>query len=153
MFFDLALSYDSATRRCDLVLGDDFDLAIDETPIPAILMSVGLDRRAAPDDPLPEGRSQFLAPASYSERRGCAGDALDPYGDKTGCRTWLLDRAKQTETTRQLYEFWLRESLAWAENETGEPAEIEVAWLATGILGYRVQVQDASVMLSRRVEA
>lgn len=152
MFLDLALKYDSAARRCDLVLGADFDLAIDETPIPAILMSVGLDRRAAPDDPLPEGRAQFLAPASYSERRGCAGDALDPYGDVTGVRTWLLDRAKQTETTRQLYEFWLQESLAWAEAETGEPAEIEVAWLASGILGYRVQVQDESVMLSRRVE-
>ncbi|TAY75334.1 phage GP46 family protein [Rhizobium ruizarguesonis] len=153
MFFDLALKYHSDARRCDLVLGDDYDLAIDQTPIPAILMSVGLDRRAAPDDPLPEGRSQFLAPASYSERRGCAGDALDPYGHMTGTRAWLLDRAKETETTRQLCEFWLRESLDWAETATGEPAEIEVAWLASGILGYRVQVQDASVMLSRRVEA
>ncbi|PDT05696.1 hypothetical protein CO666_03575 [Rhizobium chutanense] len=153
MFLDLALRYDSDARRCDLVLGDDFDLVLDETPIPAILMSVGLDRRAASDDPLPEGRSQFLAPASYSERRGCAGDALDPYGDMTGVRTWLLDRAKQTETTRQLCEFWLAESLAWAKAETGEPAQIEVAWLGAGILGYRVQVQDTSVMLSRRVEA
>ncbi|NKM17757.1 hypothetical protein GFM01_07890 [Rhizobium laguerreae] len=153
MFLDLALKYDSEARRCDLVLGDDFDLAIDETPIPAILMSVGLDRRAASDDPLPEGRSQFLAPASYSERRGCAGDALDPYGDMTGTRAWLLDRAKQTETTRQLCEFWLRECLAWAETETGQPAEIEVEWLRAGLLGYRVQVQDESVMLSRRVEA
>ncbi|ARQ59179.1 hypothetical protein EFR00_24880 [Rhizobium sophoriradicis] len=153
MFLDLALRYDRDARRCDLVLGDDYDLAIDETPIPAILMSVGLDRRAAPDDPLPEGRSQFLAPASFSERRGCAGDALDPYGNLTGCRLWLLDRAKRTETTRQLCEFWLSESLAWAKKETGEPAEIEVEWLGPDILGYRVQVQDASVMLSRRVEA
>ncbi|ANM05221.1 lysozyme-like protein [Rhizobium phaseoli] len=153
MFLDLALRYDRDARRCDLALGDDYDLALDETPIPAILLSIGLDRRAAADDPLPEGRSQFLAPASFSERRGCAGDALDPYGDKTGCRFWLLDRAKQTETTRQLGTFWLEEGLAWAKVETGEPAEIEVAWLGAGILGYRVQVQDESVMLSRRVEA
>jgi phage gp46-like protein len=152
MFFDLALKYDSDARRCDLVLGDDFDLAIDETPIPAILLSVGLDRRAAPDDPLPEGRSQFQAPVSYSERRGCGGDALDPYGDLTGSRLWLLDRAKQTETTRQLCEFWLQECLAWAKDETGEPAEIEVAWIRPGVLGYRVQIQDESVMLTRRVE-
>jgi phage gp46-like protein len=153
MFFDLALTYDADKRRCDLTLGDDCDLAIDETPIPAVLLSVGLDRRAAPDDPLPEGRSQFLAPVSYSERRGCAGDALDPAGAMTGSRLWLLDRAKQTETTRQLCDFWLQESLAWAATETGEPAEIEVEWVRDGILGYRVQVQDASVTLSRRVEA
>jgi phage gp46-like protein len=152
MFFDLALKYDSDARRCDLVLGDDFDLVIDETPIPAILLSVGLDRRAAPDDPLPEGRSQFLAPVSFSERRGCAGDALDPYGDLTGSRLWLLDRAKETETTRQLCEFWLQECLSWVKAETGEPAEIEVAWIRAGVLGYRVQVQDESVMLTRRVE-
>lgn len=153
MFFDLALRYDSDARSCDLVLGDDFDLVIDETPITPILLSVGLDRRAAPDDPLPEGRSQFLAPASFSERRGCAGDALDPFGGLTGSRMWLLDRAKQTETTRQLCEFWLQECLAWAEAETGEPAEIEVAWIRPGVLGYRVQVQDESVMLTRRVES
>lgn len=152
MFFDLALRYDSDARRCDLVLGDDFDLVIDETPITPILLSVGLDRRAAPDDPLPEGRSQFLAPASFSERRGCAGDALDPFGDLTGSHLWLLDRAKETETTRQLAEFWLQECLAWVEAETGEPAEIEVAWIRPGVLGYRVQVQDESVMLTRRVE-
>jgi phage gp46-like protein len=129
------------------------DLAIDETPIPAILLSVGLDRRAAADDPLPEGRSQFLAPVSYSERRGCAGDALDPSRAMTGSRLWLLDRAKQTETTRQLCQFWLQESLAWASKETGQPAEIEVQWIRDGVLGYRVQVQDASVSLTRRVEA
>jgi phage gp46-like protein len=152
MFFDLALKFDSDARRCDLVLGDDFDLVIDETPIPAILLSVGLDRRAALDDPLPEGRSQFLAPVSFSERRGCAGDALDPYGDLTGSRLWLLDRAKQTETTRQLCEFWLQECLAWVKAETGEPAQIEVVWIRHGVLGYRVQVQDESVMLTRRVE-
>lgn len=152
MFFDLALRYDPDARRCDLVLGDDFDLVIDETPITPMLLSIGLDRRAAPDDPLPEGRSQFLAPASFSERRGCPGDALDPYGELTGSLLWLLDRAKQTETTRQLCEFWLKQCLDWAEAETGEPPEIEVAWIRKGILGYRVQVQDESIMLTRRVE-
>lgn len=152
MFFDLALTYDPDKRRCDLTLGADCDLAIDETPIPAILLSVGLDRRAAPDDPLPETRSQFLAPVSFSERRGCAGDGLDPAGEITGSKMWLLDRAKQTETTRQLAAYWLQESLAWAARETGEPATIEVAWVRNEVLGYRVQVQDASVSLTRRVE-
>lgn len=153
MFFDLALIYDPVARRCDLTLGDDCDLLIDETPIPAILLSVGLDRRASPDDELPDGRTQFLAPVSFSERRGCAGDALDPSGDVTGSRLWLLSRAKETETTRQLCDFWLQESLSWAARETDAPAEIDVEWLRPGVLGYSVLVDDVSVSLSRRVAA
>jgi hypothetical protein len=95
MFFDLAIVYDPNKRLCDLALGDDGDLLIDETPITPMLLSIGLDRRAAPDDPLPDGRSQFLAPVSFSERRGCPGDALDlPAGSTvtlicTGT-TWAL---------------------------------------------------------------
>ncbi|KNY13603.1 hypothetical protein AKG11_28095 [Shinella sp. SUS2] len=153
MFFDLALAFDHETRQCDLALGDDCDLMIDETPVTAMLMSVGLDRRAAPDDELPEGRSIFLAPVSFSERRGCPGDALDPFGDLTGCRTWLLSRAKETETTRQLYAFWLKEGLAWVQRETGVAAIVEVEWQPSNRLAWRVQVDDVSLALSRRLEA
>jgi phage gp46-like protein len=153
MFLDLGITYDPTTRRCDLSLGDDGDLVLDTTPVPAMLMSIGLDRRADPDDELPEGRSQFLTPASYSERRGAVIDALNPFGARVGCRLWLLDRAKQTETTRQLCEYWLAEALAWAKAETGEDAEIEVWWVRTGVLGYRVRVQDETITLSRRVDA
>lgn len=152
MFYDLALTYDRDLRRCDLTLGDDGDLAIDETPIPAILMSVGLDRRAGPDDELPEGRSRFLTPSGFVERRGCVGDALDPAGELTGSRLWLLDRAKHTDTTRLLVQHWLSEALIWAAAETGQPARIEVSWLRSGVLGYRVEVEDASLSLTRRVE-
>lgn len=151
MFFDLALTYDKEARACDLALGDDCDLAIDTTSLPAVLLSVGLDRRAAADDELPEGRSQMLAPVSFSERRGCPGDALDPFGALTGSRLWLLDRAKQSEETRQIAGFWLSECLEWAEPETGIPPEIEVEWLRRNVLGYRVLVADGSVSLSRRV--
>ncbi|MFA7416123.1 MAG: phage GP46 family protein [Rhizobium sp.] len=152
MFYDLALGYNRDKRRCDLVIGDDCDLVIDETPITPILLSIGLDRRAAPDDPLPEGRSQFLTPVSYCERRGSVGDGVDPFGEMSGSRLWLLNRAKETDTTRELCAFWLEESLAWAEPETGVPAEIEVGWVRAGVLGYRVLVEDASLSLTRRVE-
>lgn len=152
MFFDLALTYDKAKRRCDLTLAANCDLAIDETPVTPIILSVGLDRRAAPDDPLPEGRSQFLTPVSFSERRGAIGDALDPFGALTGSKMWLLDRAKQTETTRLMAEYWLEEALEWAAEGTGKPAEIAVEWLAPGILSYRVTIEDTSVSLSKRVE-
>lgn len=153
MFFDLALVYDPETRRCDLAIGDDGDLVIDETSITPTLLSVGLDRRAAPDDPLPAGRDLFLTTATFSERRGWAGDALDAAGDRVGSRLWLLDRAKATETTRQLFDFWLQEAMAWAERETGIPAEIETRWLARQTLGWRVMVADDAVEGVRRIAA
>jgi len=152
-FFDIALVYDPQARACDLALGEDGDLVIDETPITPILLSVGLDRRAAPDDELPAGRTRFLAPASFSERRGGPCDALDPFGELIGSRLWLLDRAKQTETTRQMYEFWLKESLSWAKPETGEDAEIEVEWRGPNLLVWRVMVSDVSLTLTKRMEA
>lgn len=155
MFYDAALIYDADARRCDLEIGADGDLLMDDTPIAAILISVGLDRRADPDDQLPQGRTRFLTPSSYSELRGGPCDALDPDGERTGSKVWLLDRAKKTETARLLFEFWLREALAWALPETGRPAEIDVQWLEgsseTGRLGYRIQIEDDAVNLSREL--
>lgn len=153
MFCDLALTYDPESRRCDLTLGDDLDLVLDTTPVSAILVSIGLDRRADVDDPLPEGRSQFLAPASFSERRGAIADAFEASGALTGSKLWQLERAKETETTRLLCEFWLEEALSWAVEVTGEPAEIEVEWLRPEVLGFRVMVEDASLSMTKRVDA
>lgn len=153
MFCDLALTYDPESRRCDLTLGDDLDLVLDTTPVSAMLVSIGLDRRADVDDPLPEGRSQFLAPASFSERRGAIADAFEASGALTGSKLWQLERAKETETTRLLCEFWLEEALSWAVEVTGEPAEIEVEWLRPEVLGFRVMVEDASLSMTKRVNA
>lgn len=147
MFFDFALVYDPVTRRCDLALGDDGDLVVDDTSITPVLLSIGLDRRAAPDDPLPAGRTDRLT-ASFSERRGWAGDGLDGRGERVGSRLWLLDRAKQTETTRLLFQFWIEEALAWAQRDTGRPAEIDVSWVRPQTLGYRVQVTDAALSVA-----
>jgi len=149
MFFDLALVYDPDGRCCDLAIGADGDLVVDVTSITPVLISIGLDRRAALDDPLPAGRTVFLAPASFSERRGWPGDALDPAGERIGSRLWLLDRAKANDTTLQLFTMWLEEALAWAEPETGEPPEIEVQWAARQTLTYRVLVADDGVELRR----
>lgn len=150
-FLDLALTYDATRRCCDLALDDEFNLVVDETPITPILLSVGVDRRASPDDELPEGRSQFLAPVSFSERRGALLDGLNVAGDMAGCKLWLLERAKETEITRQLAEYYLAEGLAWTETETGTTAEIEVWWLRDGVLAYRVLVEDVTLELTRKV--
>lgn len=145
MFHDLALFFDPATRRCDLGLTADGDLAIDLTSVTPVMMSVGLDRRADADDILPDGISSFLTPGSFSALRGAPTDALDPDGVRSGCKCWLLNRAKETETTRALYAFWLKEGLAWAEAVTGQAAEIDVQWLRPKVLGWRVFVGDDEI--------
>lgn len=151
MYHDLALTYDQDLRRCDLTLGDDYDLAIDDTSITPILMSLGLDRRAAPDDPLPAGISEFLTPSTFVERRGAPGDALDRGGELTGSKDWLLDRAKENETTRMMAEYWSREALSWASEIAGREAVVEVWWAAPGVLARRAQVDGETVTLSRKV--
>lgn len=148
-FFDLALVYDPARRSCDLDLSDDCDLAVDETALTPMILSIGLDRRAAADDPLPAGRSEWLASAGISERRGWAGDALDPAGERVGSRLWLLDRAKATETTRLLFLFWLDEAMAWVKRETGRAPDIAATWLRRDTLAWRVAIGDDAVELTR----
>lgn len=140
LWFDLALAVNPDTRKVDLVLGDDGDLAIDLTPAPAMLITIGSDRRARPDDALPTGITELNAPTSFIERRGWAGDALDAEGERIGARLWLLDRAKQSETTRLMAAEWLAEGFAWVEREGFAPAEIEVKWVQRDWLGYSVLI-------------
>jgi phage gp46-like protein len=150
-WLDIALSYDPSTRRADAELGDDGDLLLDETPITPMLVTVGTDRRARPDDELPSGISEINAPTSFVERRGWAGDALDVAGRLAGCRMWLLDRAKSNELTRLMAAEWLKEGFAWVGDETGTAAEISVEWKTREILAYRVLVEGASLQLSRQL--
>ncbi|SIP96377.1 phage GP46 family protein [Bosea sp. TND4EK4] len=149
-FLDAALVYDPPTRRADLALGADGDLLLDETPVTPMLISLGTDRRAEPDDELPSGIDALNAPSSFVARRGWAGDALDPLGRKIGCRLWLLDRAKQTETTRRFCAFWAEEALAWSQEEIGRPAEVSAEWLRKGLLALRCMIDGSTV--ERRIQ-
>ena len=150
-FLDAALVYDPATRRADLALGDDCDLLLDETALTPMLISLGTDRRAEPDDELPSGIDALNASSSFVSRRGWVGDALDRPGRKIGCRIWLLDRAKQTETTRRFCIFWAEEALAWAQTELGRAAEVSAEWVKTGMLSLRCKVDGQVVERNIRV--
>ncbi|MQT14382.1 hypothetical protein F0357_17350 [Rhizobiales bacterium Sp-1] len=150
-FIDLALIFDASTRRADLSLGEDGDLVLDPTAVTPMLMSIGLDRRARTDDPLPSGITELNQPASLSERRGWAGDALDAQRRRAGSRLWLLERAKKTEITLLAAEHYLTEALGWAGDELSEPAEIEVAWVGAEVLGFRAAVLGHEITLTRRV--
>lgn len=150
-FFDIAFSFDPSTRRCDLQLGADGDLAIDETPATPMLISYGSDRRARPDDDLPAGIGELNRPVSFVERRGWAGDALDLDYRRIGSRLWLLDRAKEWPATTLMCTEWLREAFAWVQAETGQAAEIEVTWVAPQMLGTRVVVDGRPISRTIRI--
>lgn len=109
-------------------------LAHDETLRTAILISLFTDRRAEPDDELPDGAA--------GDRRGWLGDALSTVeGDRIGSRLWLLKRRKQTEETRRLAEDYCREALAWlVEDEIATAIAVEAAWIRSGVLACRVAV-------------
>lgn len=151
MFYDVALIYDPQTLSCDLAIGSDGDLVIDETPITSMLLSVELDRRAALDDELPVARDAFLMQAGIDVRRGSACDCIDPDYARIGSRCWLLERAKETEETRLLFTMWLEEALAWVIRETGKLPTITVQWIRSQTLQWRVQIDDVALSNSRRL--
>lgn len=146
-WFDIALVFDPETRTCDLALAPDGDLLIDETPLTPMLISLGSDRRAHPDDDLPTGIDALNAPSSFVTRRGWAGDALDPFGRRIGSRLWLLDREKQDELTRLFVADIAAEALRWVEAETGTPARITVSWPRRNVLALTARVADTELEL------
>lgn len=151
-WLDLALVYDPATRRCDLVLGDDGDLALDETPATPMLVSLLTDRRARAEDTLPDGTVAGAAPAAaIGARRGWAGDALDAFGRRIGSRLWLLARAKGGDLTPRFAAEWTREAFGWVRDETGTAAVVAAEWLRRGWLAIAVTVDGRTVTVNQRI--
>lgn len=101
----------------------------------AVIVSLLTDRRARPDDRLPDDsdKGNGLIPP---DRRGWAGDAFAAtIDDRIGSRLWLLNREKQTEETRRRAIEYAREALDWLIRD-GYAAEIaiEAEWARTGRL-------------------
>lgn len=105
----------------------------------AIIVSLLTDRRAAPDDRLPDDSITGPIPPN---RRGWCGDALaEVNGDRIGSRLWLLAREKQTEETRRRAIFYAQEALAWLI-EDGHVLDVEIyaEWVALGRLDMLITV-------------
>ena len=145
---DVALRYDPVMRRCDVVF-DGRDFAIDATPASAMLFSIFADRRALPDDVLPDTVPDYTAPSSFLARRGWCGDFLDALGRLAGSRFWLLRRAKATETTRRSAEVYFAEALGWLETERNLAVQITVRWVRPEILGILARAGKTSLSLER----
>jgi phage gp46-like protein len=142
MFLGKALSFDPARRRCDLAFnGQDF--VLDTTPMTPVLISLGCDRRAHPDDTLPNAVTNDYAPSRLNARRGWPGDALDALGRLIGSRGWLVLRLKQNEATRKLKESTVTEALAWMPL----PVSVTVRWVRRGVLGTVIKVGTTTLRL------
>lgn len=151
MYLDVALAYDPARKACDLVY-DGRRLVLDRTPATPLLVSIGSDRRAEPDDTLPDGTTEDSLQAGFNTRRGYPGDALGG-GARVGSRLWLLTRSKQDEPTRQAAEGYAAQSTAWIGAREGVPVASAAAWVARNVLGLRVQAGADALALHLPVGA
>jgi len=146
---DFALRFDPETGTCDFAI-EGGDIALDATPVTPMLIALGSDRRARPDDTLPdEPRPVPDVVAVLGRRRGWPGDALDRNGRLIGSRLWLLARAKQNEDTRLRAIAYAEEALA----DAGLSAQVEAAWIARNTLGMRVVAGGTVIEFQQAVGA
>jgi len=122
----------------------DNDLTTDKGLQTAVIVSLFTDRRAYPDDVLPDSNSK--------DRRGWWGDSLSPLqDDRIGSRLWLLNREKTTTLTLERVRRYAKEALNWmVEDGVAASVQVEVERQGTvgnDVLAWRVQIrkQDGAV--------
>lgn len=131
MTADVALLWDNETWQADLALRGG-DLAADDSLQTAVIVSLFTDRRARPDDVLPQGGA---------DPRGWWADMLAEEGEQIGSRLWLLSREKQTPETVARAREYAEEALAWLVREgVAELVEVEASILRAGVLGLAIWI-------------
>lgn len=96
------------------------DLAPDDGLETAIILSLFTDRRALPDDPLPDGSD---------DRRGWWADAWAEQGP-VGSRLWLLEREKDTRDVVNRARDYAEEALQWlVDDGIAERIEVMAGWV------------------------
>ncbi len=98
----------------------------------AILLCLMSDRRAEPNDFIPDGSG---------DPRGWAGDAIDPTATPLGSRLWQLRRRELTDATVDLAEVFAREALKTLIDQ-GAAASIDVSAVANPTEG-RIELSVA----------
>ena len=148
VFLDLSMAFvDPAAPLCDLVF-DGTGFPFDTTAATPMLISLGTERRADPDD-VPPGtvnNADTYSAGAPSARRGWTGDALDTNGGRIGCRHWLLDDAKQSVDTRQLAIDYTLEGIAWM-GALGCTIAADASWIQPNVLAILAQVNAFTLKL------
>ena len=130
---DIRIGWNAALSSGDLIL-DGPDLSIDDGLKTAITISLFTDRRAGPDDILPQ---------EGSDPRGWWGDSLAAErGDQIGSRLWLLAREKQLSKVLVRAREYAEEALAWLVVD-GVAASVSVTTHIgqDGVLGIGVVIE------------
>ncbi|EHH67557.1 hypothetical protein GMO_21280 [Gluconobacter morbifer G707] len=124
------------TGDCDLVIAPSGNgrgrIAIDRTPASCLLIALGSDRRADPDDVTPDMLTALAweTPGVFS-RRGWVGDVLLPQGQRLGSRLWLYERGKRNEDTRSGVAAALAEAVAAIEDYHDIEIDTDARWSAS----------------------
>ncbi|MHB1227678.1 MAG: phage GP46 family protein [Desulfurivibrionaceae bacterium] len=110
------------------------DLATDDGLETAVLVSLFTDRRAEPDDRLPDGSD---------DRRGWWGDTFaDQPNDLIGSRLWLLCREKQTSAVVERAREYAKEALAWLiADGAAKSVTVEAEIATTGVLALAIEIE------------
>lgn len=129
-------------RSCWIDFGADYSataLGLDEDNglETAIVISLFSDRRARPDDVLPDGSD---------DRRGWWGDSVAAQdGDRIGSRLWLLAREKQLVSVLARSRDYAREALQWlVDDGVARDVQITAEIIRQGVLGLDVTVLRAT---------
>ena len=138
---DISLSFNSERADFDLTLtgqdGETRDLQGDAGLLTAVILSLFTDRRASPDDPLPDERVGVA-----SDRRGWWGDYIleDDARDPMGSRLWLLSREKDMPVVVARARQYAEEAVAWLvrDRHVGD-LRVEVNRVEPGYLGITIQ--------------
>jgi len=114
-------------------------LALDDSPRSAVIVSLYTDRRANPDDELPDN-SGYMG-GNWNDDYPHDGSSPSPQIRPKGSRLWLLRRAKQTNETRLRAIEYAKEALQWMI-ESGRATEIiiDAEWQRRGFLVMHISI-------------
>lgn len=126
---DIATFFDIGKYRSDFTVGGGA-LVSEPDLNTAVIISLFTDRRAEPDDELPN---------PTGSRRGWWGDALAER--RIGSRLWLLSREKQLREVLNRAKEYAAEALAWmVEDGVAQQVTVDAQIVSTGLLGLSVQI-------------
>lgn len=111
-------------------------LETDEGLETAVAISLFTDRRADPDDVLPD---------NSANHRGWWGDSFaDIEGDRIGSRLWLLHREKQRPVVLERAREYAREALRWLiDDGIARSVEVVAEFTSAGLLGLGISIARA----------
>ncbi|MGI4851898.1 MAG: phage GP46 family protein [Janthinobacterium lividum] len=131
---DFALNWNAATFEADWAIDPVAkDIASDDGLASAVILSLFCDRRADPDDELPDGTDDRRA---YWGDMPVDGGEVTDEDDLIGSKLWLLGRAKATPETAARAAGYILDATAWMIRD-GIAADIQCTpqWIAADKLG------------------